>query len=51
MLQQKLQGRPPRDEDLNLIALLNDRLLYCEVRMHPVPAITPPDSRFRTDTT
>ncbi|PHJ25983.1 viral a-type inclusion protein [Cystoisospora suis] len=33
MLQQKLQGRPPRDEDLSLIALLNDRLLYCENQM------------------
>ncbi|EPT30077.1 hypothetical protein TGME49_203900 [Toxoplasma gondii ME49] len=29
-LHSKLQDRPSRDEDVNLIALLNDRLLYCE---------------------
>ncbi|CBZ52330.1 conserved hypothetical protein [Neospora caninum Liverpool] len=32
-LHSKLQGRPPRDEDVNLIALLNDRLVYCESQM------------------
>ncbi|PFH34500.1 hypothetical protein BESB_065320 [Besnoitia besnoiti] len=32
-LHAKLQGPLPREEDLHLIALLNDRLLYCEGQM------------------
>lgn len=50
VLQHKLQGRPPRDEDLSLIALLNDRLLYCEVPVPPLSAISSSAIRFYTDT-